>query len=151
MDITAAQGTPVVSTTAGTVETWWKRYERPGAGWSDRGGWYVRIIDDAGFAHYYAHLSTKPMVRPGQKVRAGQIIGFVGRTGNAEKTCPHLHYSIAHPSGQKVNPFDRLKSLHDAGGWVYKGFTPAQWLVFAVASALLVVAVQADKVARRGL
>jgi len=149
MDIVAAEGTPVVSATDGVVQRWWK--DRPGSGWSERGGWYVRIIDDEGFAHYYAHLLSKPFVRPGQRVKAGKIIGFVGHTGNAVTTCPHLHYSITHPNGKKVNPFERLKSLHESDGWRYRGLTPAEWLVFGIAAALVVIAVHADKVARRGL
>lgn len=149
MDITAAEGTPIVSATPGTVQKWWR--DRPGAGWNDKGGWYVRIIDDDGFAHYYAHMSTKPLVCPGQRVKAGQVIGFVGHTGNALPTCPHLHYSVTHPDGKKVNPFGPLRSLYEGGGWRYRGLTPAEWLVFAIATALLVVAVHADRTARQGL
>lgn len=149
MDITAAQGTPVVSAVAGRVQEDWGG--RPGAGWSERGGWYVRIIDDRGFAHYYAHLMSKPLVRAGKRVRAGQTIGFVGRTGNAVTTCPHLHYSVTSPTGRKVNPFESLKPIYDGGGWRYRGFTPAELLAFAVTAALIVIAVRIDKVARQGL
>lgn len=54
--------------------------------------------DDADFNLYYAHLDTQ-MVTQGQRVKAGDIVGLVGNTGNAQYTVPHLHFGIYTSSG----------------------------------------------------
>jgi len=119
IDIVAAEGTQVRSTVAGRVLDYWQT--RPGAGWSEKGGWYVWIQDAEGGLHYYAHLLRKPLVRPGQRVSEGQLIGYVGRTGNATTTCPHLHYAITSPRGSKVNPYPLLEPLYNEGAWKIAG------------------------------
>ena len=116
IDIVAAEGTPVVAAASGRVLMKWR--DRPGAGHSEKGGWYVWFKDDNGYTHYYSHLLRKPLVGPGDRIEAGQLIGYVGRTGNAKTTCPHLHYSIGNRYGKKINPYPLLKPLHDAGGWM---------------------------------
>ena len=62
------------------------------------------IVLDHGFGYetYYAHLNEFK-VRPGQKVKRGEIIGFVGNTGLS--TAPHLHYEV-HKNGKVVNPIN---------------------------------------------
>jgi len=116
IDIVAAEGSMVRAAEAGRVLDTWRG--NPGAGWSEKGGWYVWIKDSRGNIHYYAHLQKPPRVRSGQSVRKGQIIGYVGRTGNAKTTCPHLHYAITDSRGRKVNPFPLLKPQYDARNWI---------------------------------
>lgn len=89
---------------------------------------------DDGFIHYFAHMQFSPLVSNGQRVRAGQVIGYVGRTGNAITTCPHLHYSITAPGGGKVNPFPLLRPSWLAGGWKMKQLSPRE--AFTVAAML---------------
>jgi murein DD-endopeptidase MepM/ murein hydrolase activator NlpD len=134
IDITAAPGSLVISPVNGRVlESWtFQGEQRPGAGFSERGGWYVRLRDENGFIHYFAHLARRPRVRSGQRVRAGQILGEVGRTGAAAPTCPHLHYSITSPGGSKINPFPELQPLWLAGDWKRRAPTPGQ--LFGIAA-----------------
>ncbi len=91
VDITAPKGTPVYATADGTVTS-----ESPG------GGYGLVIVINHGYSYktLYAHLSKKA-VRPGQKVRRGQVIGYVGSTGMS--TGSHLHYEVI-KNGQRVNP-----------------------------------------------
>ena len=91
VDITAPKGTPVYATADGTVSG-----ENPGSGYG------ITVVINHGYSYQtlYAHLSKKA-VRPGQKVKRGQLIGYVGSTGLASGS--HLHYEVI-KNGQKVNP-----------------------------------------------
>src|ERR671919_1132064 len=63
------------------------------------GGNRLWLRDGEGNEFYYAHLSAfSPLARDGARVRAGDVIAFVGTTGDAEGTPPHLHFEI-HPVG----------------------------------------------------
>ncbi|WP_240704673.1 M23 family metallopeptidase [Croceicoccus sediminis] len=87
LDIMAPTGTPVVAAAQGTVEKLFL---------SDDGGKtiYVRSADGATI-YYYAHLDTyAPGLEEGEFVRAGQRIGTVGATGNADPAAPHLHFAV---------------------------------------------------------
>jgi hypothetical protein len=91
IDFSAPVGTEVYATGNGTV--------------SDAGrnaGYGNQIILDHGYSYktVYAHLS-RMFVKPGQKIRRGQIIGYVGNTGKS--TSPHLHYEVR-KNGIAVNP-----------------------------------------------
>jgi murein DD-endopeptidase MepM/ murein hydrolase activator NlpD len=87
-DIFAALGTPVVAVASGTVNR---------AGWADLGGWRLWVRDRLGNEFYYAHLSGyAPAIVHSSVVRAGEVVGFVGNTGDAISTSPHLHFEI-HP------------------------------------------------------
>lgn len=70
------------------------------AGWGGGHGNHVRLDHGGGFGTGYSHMS-RIAVSPGARVRAGQIIGYVGSTGLS--TGPHLHYEL-YRNGQKVNP-----------------------------------------------
>lgn len=95
MDFTAPVGTPVYATGNGKV------VEIAGSvpGYTEFGK-YVKINHGYGYETVYGHLS-KYNVKPGQEVKRGDIIGFVGNTGAS--TAPHLHYEV-HKDGQRVNP-----------------------------------------------
>ena len=91
IDITNAEGTPIQATADGEVEE---------AGWMDRYGNGVMLIHSDRLETLYAHLS-RILVKPGQKVVRGDILGTMGRTGNA--TGVHLHYEVR-LNGRPVNP-----------------------------------------------
>jgi len=84
LDIFAPRGTPVLAAADGVV-----RSTRP----NRLGGNVVWLSDDLGRSHYYAHLDRQAVDR-GDRVRAGDTIGFVGNTGNARTTPPHLHFGL---------------------------------------------------------
>ncbi|MEX1382867.1 M23 family metallopeptidase, partial [Lutibacter sp.] len=65
-------------------------------------GKHIRIDHGFGYISLYAHMS-KYNVRKGQKVKRGDLIGFVGNTGRSQ--APHLHYEI-HKNGRKINPIN---------------------------------------------
>lgn len=98
IDIFAERRTPVRSTTAGIVA-------RRGNG--GLGGRTVTIVGPGGQRHYYAHLQQYGGQSTGEWVAAGEVIGFVGTSGNAPPDAPHLHYGI-YTGGGAVNPFPLL-------------------------------------------
>lgn len=88
-DIFAPVGTPILAVAAGTLYS---------IGWNDIGGYRVWLRDGSGNQFYYAHLSAySPLAVEGKAVDAGDVIGFVGDTGDAEGGSPHLHFEI-HPA-----------------------------------------------------
>lgn len=103
IDIFAKEGTAVVAVRSGTVV-------RAGDS-GGLGGLRVWVRDDDGRFHYYAHMNSVS-VKEGQRVEGGQPLGGVGRTGNAQNTPPHLHYSVNSSSSREtgeINPYDYLK------------------------------------------
>jgi hypothetical protein len=87
-DIFAPLGTPVVAVATGTINR---------VGWEHLGGWRLWVRDSAGDEFYYAHLSGyAPGDLRSKRVTAGEVIGFIGNTGDAFMTSPHLHFEI-HP------------------------------------------------------
>ena len=101
IDIFARRNTPVTSTTRGMVIS---------RGTNSLGGLIVTIIGPGGYRHYYAHLSRHGTQKMGEWVEPGEVIGYVGSTGNARGTPPHLHYGIYKPMGGAVNPYPLLVS-----------------------------------------
>jgi murein DD-endopeptidase MepM/ murein hydrolase activator NlpD len=95
IDFTAPRGTPIFAAADGTVTS-------PGAGGTSGYGIVVLIDHGFGYATQYSHLS-RAAVRPGQKVKRGQVIGYVGSTGLA--VAPHLHYEVI-KNGKKINPIN---------------------------------------------
>jgi murein DD-endopeptidase MepM/ murein hydrolase activator NlpD len=88
-DIFAPLGAPVLAVTDGTLFL---------VGWNTIGGNRVWLRDLQGNEFYYAHLSAfTPLARDGAQVKAGDVIGFVGATGDAAGTPTHLHFEI-HPA-----------------------------------------------------
>ena len=94
MDFTTKRGTPIYASGNGIV----KRADNRSSGY----GKHIRIDHGFGYVSLYAHLS-KYNVRRGQKVRRGDIIGYVGNTGRSAG--PHLHYEII-KDNQKINPLN---------------------------------------------
>ncbi len=95
VDFGAPQGTPIQAAGDGTIEF---------SGRNGSYGNYIRIRHNSEYASAYAHLSRIAKdVRPGQRVRQGQVIGYVGSTGRS--TGPHLHYEVMR-RGTQVNPLN---------------------------------------------
>ena len=105
MDFTAPTGTEVYVTADGVVDI--VKQSRRGYG--------NKILIDHGFGYQtlYGHLSGFN-VRKGQKVKRGDLIGFVGNTGLS--TAPHLHYEVF-LNGDKVNPIN----------YYFNDLTPEEW------------------------
>lgn len=91
IDLTAPAGTPIYATRSGVVNS---------AYWDTNGGNTVIINHQDGFRSLYMHM-TNYVVKKGDWVRAGQLIGYVGSTGRS--TGPHLHFAI-YEDGQHTNP-----------------------------------------------
>ena len=99
-DLFADRGTPVVAVADGTLSR---------VGINTLGGNRLWLTDGAGNTFYYAHLSAyAPESVEGARVRAGQVIAFVGNTGQAITTPPHLHFEVHPGDGDSVNPYPYL-------------------------------------------
>lgn len=98
IDIFAPRGRPVIASTEGLI---WRTGE------NRLGGTVVWVLGPARQLHYYAHLDRLGPLAAGARVRVGEVIGFVGSTGNARGTPPHLHYGIYTASGP-INPYPLL-------------------------------------------
>lgn len=96
VDISANSGTPIKATADGVVSF---------SGWIAGNGNLVVIEHGFGYSTLYAHNRLN-VVKVGQKVKRGDIIAYVGSTGNA--TGPHLHYEVWH-NGKAVNPMTFIK------------------------------------------
>jgi murein DD-endopeptidase MepM/ murein hydrolase activator NlpD len=96
-DIFAPAGTPLLAVADGTLHT---------IGFTKIGGYRLWLRDTQGNEFYYAHLSAySPLAVEGRSVQAGDVIGFVGDTGDAEGGTPHLHFEI-HPAAMAGLGYD---------------------------------------------
>lgn len=109
IDIMADAGTPVLAVADGTVE---KLFD------SERGGLTVYQFEPSGrWCYYYAHLQRyADGLTEKQVIRRGEVIGYVGSTGNASAEAPHLHFEVhvLGPEkqwwkGESINPYPLLK------------------------------------------
>jgi len=98
-DIFAKRGTPVYSATRGYVYN---------IGENNLGGQTVSVIGAGGRIYYYAHLDSYAVgLKEGDYVTPKTKLGFVGTTGNAQGTPPHLHFGVYTPSGA-IDPLPLL-------------------------------------------
>jgi murein DD-endopeptidase MepM/ murein hydrolase activator NlpD len=123
-DIFAPLGAPILACADGTVFS---------VGWNDVGGNRLWLRDSQGNEFYYAHLSAfSPLASNGLQVKAGDVLGFVGNTGDAVGTPTHVHFEV-HPVSLifmgydgAVNPTPYLTAwqhlqdvrFQDVAGWV---------------------------------
>lgn len=125
VDIFAPLGAPILAVADGMVFS---------VGWNDIGGNRLWLRDGQGNEFYYAHLSAfSPLAVDGAYVNAGDVLGFVGDTGDAEGTPYHLHFEI-HPVSLlyrgydgAVNPSPYVtawKRLQDLGFPAAEGWAP---------------------------
>jgi murein DD-endopeptidase MepM/ murein hydrolase activator NlpD len=112
LDVAAPRGAPVVAVDDGVVAKLFR---------SVPGGLTVYLFDDQRrYAYYYAHLDAYAAdLAAGQRVRRGQVIGYVGSSGNAAVDAPHLHFAIfkleSEPRwwrGTPINPYPLLVRAH---------------------------------------
>ena len=94
MDFSAKTGTPIYATGDGTIA----RADARAVGFGN----HVRIDHGFGYVSIYAHMD-KIVVRRGNKVKRGDLIGYVGNTGRS--VAPHIHYEIV-KDGRKINPIN---------------------------------------------
>ncbi|HLV57553.1 MAG TPA: peptidoglycan DD-metalloendopeptidase family protein [Natronosporangium sp.] len=113
VDLGAARGTPVVAASAGTVTVVRCNVVPAGYGCDRDGspavrgcGWYVDLAHPGAVTTRYCHFGSRPPVRVGQPVLAGQVIGQVGSSGNSSG--PHLHFEV-HVGGQPVDPVEFMR------------------------------------------
>jgi murein DD-endopeptidase MepM/ murein hydrolase activator NlpD len=107
IDILAPRGTPVIAAVDGTIRKLFV---------SRAGGITIYEFDAAQRrVYYYAHLDSYANVREGEAIRRGEVIGYVGTTGNAPASTPHLHFAVEDlpPTkewwkGSAVNPYPLL-------------------------------------------
>ncbi len=115
-DIIADKMQKIVSRTDGTIT--FVGYPQPSWGYA------VIVKADNGYEYWYLHInndtpgtddgSANPMyvygpdIVQGKRVVKGQLLGFIGDSGNAEETVSHLHLEIVKPNGDRVNPYDGL-------------------------------------------
>ena len=96
VDLAAPKGRPIYATRSGTVST---------ASYNSSAGYYVQINHGDGYRSIYMHM-THYIVKSGQSVKQGQVIGYCGSTGAS--TGPHLHFGISY-NGSYVNPANYIR------------------------------------------
>ncbi len=103
VDMLAARGTPTVAIESGTIR-------RMGNG--GLGGITIWLTGQSGDEYYYAHLDDwAPGLSVGQSVSVGELVGYVGSTGNASYSVPHLHFEFHPGGGPAINPYPLAKEL----------------------------------------
>ncbi len=123
-DIFAPLGAPILAVSDGRLFS---------VGWNHLGGQRLWLRDTQGNEYYYAHLSAySPLAVDGALVKAGDVIGFVGNTGDAVGTPYHLHFEI-HPKALLglgydgvINPYPYLVAWHARQDEDFRVSLPAQ-------------------------
>jgi murein DD-endopeptidase MepM/ murein hydrolase activator NlpD len=99
LDIMAPEGREVLAITSGKIDT--KK-------WNNLGGNTLWLAGDDGMIYYYAHLQGyRDGINEGVRVKGGEVLGYVGKTGNA--STPHLHFEVHKTKkGEAIDPFTLL-------------------------------------------
>ena len=104
-NVFAAEGTPLVAIERGILVR---------VGTDVLGGTKLWLAGASGTRYFYAHLSALASgVVEGKPVEAGEVVGFVGRTGNARASSPHLHFEVHPDGGAAINPYPLLRIIAD--------------------------------------
>ncbi len=107
-DIFAPMGTPLLASERGIIDN---------MGTGTLGGIKLWVIGESGTQYYYAHLiDYAEGITDGTLVEAGEVIGYVGNTGNAISTPPHLHYEIHPDGGEAIDPYPLLHAVDQIDG-----------------------------------
>ncbi len=115
IDLLSPRGTPVHSVASGTIRKLFM---------SKPGGNTIYAFDEMGvYCYYYAHLDRYAEgLHEGMRVERGQVIGFVGSSGNASAGSPHLHFAVFELGpgkewwkGKAINPYPALLSAVSRG------------------------------------
>lgn len=133
IDIISPKMTPVVAAVDGVVSY----VVRPQASW----GYSVTIRDEEGYQYRYLHLNNDtpgtddgqggeanayaPGMERGARVLRGDLIGWVGDSGNAEEAGAHLHFEIRQPDRTPINPYESLVAARPQGGTTPTSTPPA--------------------------
>ena len=110
-DLMADKGTPIVAAADATVS--WiggnccSVFLRHDDGWET---WYIHLNNDTPGTDDGLGWGIGPGIERGTRVEAGQVIGWVGDSGNAENTPPHLHFELIDPNDTIVNPYEALRA-----------------------------------------
>jgi hypothetical protein len=120
VDVLADKGTAVVAVADGTVA--WIHDGRRGRccdvairhrdGWRSR---YFHLNNDTPGSDDGRAVGIAPGIRPDAPVVAGQLVGWVGDSGNAEETVPHLHFELRRPNGTPIDPLPSLRAAQHTG------------------------------------
>jgi murein DD-endopeptidase MepM/ murein hydrolase activator NlpD len=116
IDLMAPRGTPVHAVVSGTIRKLF--LSKPG------GNTIYQFDEVSRYCYYYAHLDGyAESLREGEHVAAGEVIGYVGSTGNASPAAPHLHFTVFELGPEKewwkgtaVNPFSALVQAYQEAG-----------------------------------
>lgn len=117
-DIFAPKHTPLLAAADGHVQF---------VAWPEAPyGYFISLAGDDGYDYWYIHINNDrlgtddghgggnyayaPGIEDGAPVVKGQVIGWLGDSGNAETTAPHLHFEIHRPDGNAINPYQSLKA-----------------------------------------
>jgi hypothetical protein len=138
IDIIANKGQPIVSAVDGVIT--YVSYPQPSWGYG------IFIRSTGGYEYGYLHMNNDnpgtddgaggpmrayaPDMKAGNRVVRGQLLGWVGDSGNAEETVSHLHFEVSNPDGDRVNPYDSLNSAQRLGGPVDHPALPGEILPF---------------------
>lgn len=122
-DVFGYKGQPLVAVADGYVN--FVPYPQPSY------GYMVSITDDDGYEYWYLHINNDnpgtddgrgggmhayaPGIERGARVKAGQLIGWMGDSGNAEPTRSHVHFELHEPDGDAINPFYTLSAARRIG------------------------------------
>ena len=115
IDVYADRGTPIVAPVSGKVIK---------SGWNDLGGNTITVLGNDGIRYYFAHMDEASHVAAGTQIGAGSHIGYVGNSGSASSTSPHVHLSMK-KGGAYVNPKAFLDGSANADGYFEASGTPS--------------------------